>query len=142
MRPTWNEYFMQFARLAAKRSTCLRRSVGCVLVRDNHILSSGYNGAPCGIKHCTQDTCLRTKFHVPSGERTELCSGLHAEWNTIIHASASLQGATLYSTTEPCSICVKMLINAGIKTIYYDEPYNDELAKELLKSSKIESIQY
>jgi len=135
---------MEFARLARRRSTCLRRGVGAVLVKDKNILATGYNGAPRGISHCAETGCLREKLNVPSGERHELCRGLHAEQNAIIQAAyhgVSIRGADLYSTTFPCVICSKMLINAGIKRIFYDEGYPDELAKNMLEEAGIELIQ-
>ncbi len=130
-RPTWDEYFMEFATLAAKRSTCLRRQVGAVLVKKNSILATGYNGAPSGVAHCEQVGCLRDQLNVPSGERHELCRGLHAEQNTIIQAAKSgggIAGATLYCTHAPCVICAKMLINAGIRLIVFQGGYPDKSA--------------
>lgn len=142
-RPEWNEYFIEFARLAAKRSSCLRRSVGAVLVKDNHVLATGYNGAPSKTSHCEELGCLREKLNVPSGERHELCRGLHAEQNAIIQAARhgfSIEGSTLYCTTHPCVICTKMLINAGVKMIYYTEGYSDELSAAMLKESGVEIV--
>lgn len=142
-RPTWEEYFMKIANDVATRSTCLRRSVGAVLVKDKRMLATGYNGAPSGVPHCTPESCLRQKFNVPSGERHELCRGLHAEQNAIIQAAyhgVSIKGATLYCTTQPCSICTKMLINSGIKLFIYSNPYNDQLAQEMMEDAGIEVI--
>jgi dCMP deaminase len=142
-RPGWNEYFMKLAVDVSTRSTCLRRSVGAVIVKDKRILSTGYNGAPVGITHCTDDTCLRTKYNVPSGERHELCRGLHAEQNAIIQAAlhgVSIKDATIYITHQPCSICTKMLINSGIKKIICKLPYNDMFAAEMIKESGIKFI--
>ncbi len=139
-RPSWDEYFMEFARLAARRSSCLRRSVGAVLVRDKRVLATGYNGVPSGITHCSETGCLREKLKVPSGERHELCRGLHAEQNAIIqaaHHGIRIEGSILYCTTHPCVICTKMLINAGITEIVYAEGYADELSAEMLKESGI-----
>jgi dCMP deaminase len=116
LRPTWEEYFMDITHLVAKRSTCLRRQVGAVLVRDKKILATGYNGAPSGLEHCLEVGCLREKLGIPSGERHELCRGLHAEQNAIIQAAyhgVGIRGATLYCTNHPCIICSKMIINAG-----------------------------
>ncbi len=143
-RPSWEEYFMEIAALVARRSTCLRRAVGAVIVKDKRILSTGYNGAPTGIRHCGETGCLREKLHVPSGERHELCRGIHAEQNAIIQAAyhgVRIQGADLYCTNLPCSICTKMIINAGIKRIYYRSGYADELTRDLLKETTIELIQ-
>lgn len=140
-RPTWKEYFMKIAILTAKRSTCLRRAVGAVIVKDNRILTTGYNGAPSGLTHCIEVGCLRKKLNVPSGQRHELCRAVHAEQNAIIQAAyhgISIKDAELYCTNFPCSICTKIIINAGIKKIYYLEEYNDELAKSFLNESNIE----
>ena len=139
-RPPYDEYFMEMARLVAKRSTCLRRKVGALLVKNRHILSTGYNGAPKGIKHCSEVGCLRKEQNIPSGERHELCRGLHAEQNAIIQAAVfgvSIEGSTLYCTNTPCIVCVKMLINAGVKDIIYSGDYPDDLAKEMLEESHI-----
>lgn len=139
-RPSWDEYFLEVARLVAKRATCLRRRVGAVLVRDKKILATGYNGAPSGLKHCIDIGCIREKLKIPSGERHELCRGLHAEQNVILQAAlygASTKGSTLYITNQPCVICTKMLINAGIKEIVISDGYPDKLAKKFLKDAKI-----
>ena len=137
-RPGWDEYFMEITRLVARRSTCLRRQVGAVVVKDRNILASGYNGVPTGITHCADTGCLRAKLNVPSGERHELCRGLHAEQNAIIQAAkhgTSIEGATLYSTTMPCIICAKMIINAGIRRVVYEEGYADQLSMEMVAES-------
>lgn len=138
-RPGWDEYFMQAAELAASRSTCLRRQVGAVIVKDKHIVATGYNGAPRGIKHCEElGGCLREKLGVPSGERHELCRALHAEQNAIIQAATlgmCIEGADIYITNQPCSICAKMLINAGIKRIVVRDGYPDDLAVRLLQEA-------
>jgi dCMP deaminase len=140
-RPSWEEYFMQIARLVASRSTCLRRQVGAVLVKDKNILATGYNGTPSGITHCSEVGCLRQKLNVPSGERHELCRGLHAEQNAIIQAAkhgVNIAEATLYCTNSPCIICSKMIINSGVRRIVYLEGYPDELSLEMLGESAIE----
>lgn len=139
-RPSWDEYFMQLARFVSSRSTCLRRQVGAVLVRDKYILSTGYNGAPRGLPHCLEVGCLREQNNVPSGQRHELCRATHAEANSIIQAAlhgVSTAGATLYCTTAPCSICAKMLINAGVKRIVYKEGYPDRLGLEMLQQAGV-----
>lgn len=139
-RPTWDEYFMEITHLVAKRSTCLRRQVGAVIVKDKNILATGYNGAPSGVAHCLDVGCLRARLGIPSGERHELCRGLHAEQNAIIQAAkhgTNIDGGTLYSTTMPCIICSKMLINAGIRRIVYEEGYSDELAREMIAESGV-----
>ena len=139
-RPSWDEYFLDVARLVAKRATCLRRSVGAVLVKDKRILATGYNGAPSGLRHCVDIGCLRQKLKIPSGERHELCRALHAEQNALIQASLygiSVKGGTIYATCQPCVICAKMLINAGIKEIVVADGYPDKMALDFLKEAKI-----
>ena len=134
-RPTWDEYFIEIARLVASRSTCLRRQVGAVMVKDKNILATGYNGTPSGIRHCSEVGCLRQQLNVPSGERHELCRGLHAEQNAIIQAAkhgVNIDGATLYCTHSPCIICSKMLINSGVQRIVCRDGYPDALAKAML----------
>ncbi|MCK5227571.1 MAG: cytidine/deoxycytidylate deaminase family protein, partial [Desulfobulbaceae bacterium] len=133
-RPSWDEYFMNIAALVSGRSTCIRRHVGAVLVRDKRIITTGYNGVPAKIKHCLDVGCLRDEQGVPSGERHELCRGLHAEQNAIIQAAisgVSVEGATVYCTNMPCSICSKMLINIGASAILYKEGYSDPLSSDL-----------
>ena len=137
-RPTWDEYFMEMAELARQRSTCLRRGVGAVIVKDNRVIATGYNGVPKGIRHCEETGCLRQQMNVPSGKMHELCRGLHAEQNAIIQAAcmgSSIEGGTLYCTTQPCVICTKMIINAGIKRVVIKESYPDELAQEMAKEA-------
>ncbi|MHC4505733.1 MAG: deoxycytidylate deaminase [Planctomycetota bacterium] len=139
-RPSWDEYFLKIAREVAERSTCLRRKGGAVLVRDKRILTTGYNGAPRGIAHCGEAGCLREKLGVPSGERHELCRGLHAEMNALVQAAVhgvNVEGGALYCTNHPCSLCAKMLINAGIARIVILEGYPDELAEELFREAGI-----
>jgi len=139
-RPTWEDYFMEITRLVAKRSTCLRRQVGAILVMEKRILATGYNGAPSGLAHCLEMGCLREKNQIPSGERHELCRGLHAEQNAIIQAAyhgIRIKGATLYCTNLPCIICTKMVINAGIKEIIFESGYADPLAQEMLREAHI-----
>jgi dCMP deaminase len=146
LRPSWDEYFMEIAFLIAKRSTCLRRQVGAVIVLNNRLLASGYNGVPSGIRHCEEwGGCLREKMGVPSGERHELCRGLHAEQNAIIQAAfhgTSIHGGSIYCTTLPCIVCAKMMINAGIKKIIYTEGYSDQLSEEMIKEAGIEMHQF
>jgi len=140
-RPDWDEYFMNIAHQVSKRSTCLRRRVGAVLVQDRRILATGYNGAPKGMKHCEEVGCLREQLGVQPGERHELCRGLHAEMNALLQAAVygvRTQDATLYSTTYPCSLCAKMLINAGIVRVVAEGEYPDELAKQMLAEAGIE----
>ena len=142
-RPTWDEYFLRITEEAAKRSTCLRRQVGAILVREKRILTTGYNGAPRGLPHCSEVGCLREKEGVPSGERHELCRGLHAEMNALLQAAVHgirIERATLYSTTYPCSLCAKMLINCGVERVVCTEDYPDRLAKEMLAQAGIEVV--
>jgi len=144
-RPEWKEYFIGIARLVSKRSTCIRRKVGAVIVRDKRILATGYNGAPTGLSHCEKTGCIREKMQVPSGQRHELCRGLHAEQNAIIQAAyhgISIRGSILFCTTLPCSICLKMLINSGIREIIYEEGYPDDLTEALLEESDIQLTKY
>lgn len=139
-RPSWDEYFLEVANLVAKRATCLRRRVGAVLVKDKKILSTGYNGSPSGLEHCLDIGCIREKLKIPSGERHELCRGLHAEQNVLLQAALygiSTKNSILYITNQPCVICAKMLINAGIREIVISDGYPDELARKFLKEAKI-----
>jgi dCMP deaminase len=144
-RPSWDDYFLSLASLVATRSTCMRRQVGAVLVKDKRILCTGYNGAPSGLQHCSQiGVCLREQLKIPSGERHELCRGLHAEQNALIQAAKlgiAVDGATLYCTALSCAICAKMLINAGVVKIVYVEDYPDKLTEGLILESNIECIQ-
>lgn len=139
-RPGWDKYFMALAYLVSERSTCLRRKVGAVLVRDKRILATGYNGAPSGLLHCENTGCLREQYNLPSGERHELCRGLHAEQNVLLQAAyygISVKDSSLYVTVSPCCICAKMIINAGIKEVIYVHLYPDQMATEFLKQAKI-----
>ena len=139
-RPSWDSYFMKIAEDVSTRSTCLRRQVGAVIVKDKRILTTGYNGAPTGISHCTEQNCLRMIYNVPSGERHELCRGLHAEQNAVIQAAyygVSVKGAAIYVTHQPCSICTKMLINSGIESFIFRIPYKDNLALEMISEAGI-----
>ena len=140
MRPSWDAYFMKIAHETATRSTCLRRQVGAVMVRDRRILATGYNGAPTGLPHCLDIGCIREQNGVPSGEQAQTCMAVHAEQNAIIQAAihgVSTLGATLYCTNHPCGICAKMLINAGIRKLVYAADYPDLLASEMLDKSGV-----
>lgn len=143
-RPSWDEYFMQMAELTAQRSTCLRRNVGAVIVKDKHIIATGYNGAPRGLKHCGEmGGCLRQKMQIPSGQRHELCRALHAEQNAIIQAATlgqSIEDGTIYITHQPCVICAKMIINAGLKRIVVKEGYPDDLSVEILDEAGLKIV--
>ena len=139
-RPNWDEYFLEIAKIVSKRSTCLRRKVGALIVKDRRILATGYNGTPSGIKHCAQRGCLREKLNIPSGERHELWNGLHAEQNVLLQAALygiSLRGSALYVTSLPCIICAKMIINAGIKEVVIAGNYPDKMAREFLDEAGI-----
>ncbi|MCM8813063.1 MAG: dCMP deaminase family protein [Candidatus Omnitrophica bacterium] len=142
-RPSWDEYFLDIARIVSQRSTCLRRKVGAVIVKDKRILTTGYNGAPSGMEHCEDAGCLREQLRVPSGQRHELCRALHAEMNALLQAAQyglSVKDAVIYCTTHPCVICAKMLINAGIRRIVIATEYPDELAKDFLARARIEVV--
>ncbi len=131
---------MGIARLVAERSTCLRRRVGAVAVQDKRILATGYNGAAAGLAHCLDIGCLRAQLGIPSGQRHELCRGLHAEQNVIIQAAmhgVRLAGAQIYCTTQPCLICTKMLINCGIGAIFFEQGYPDDLAVDMLREAGV-----
>ena len=144
-RPTWDEYFLEMARVIASRATCLRRRVGALLVREKRILASGYNGAPSGLPHCEDVGCRRQQLGIPSGERQELCRALHAEQNAIIQAAlhgVNTRDSVLYCTTQPCVICAKMLINAGVQRVVYEGDYPDDLALEMLAQAGVELVRF
>jgi dCMP deaminase len=136
---------MNITSLVAQRSTCTRRAVGAIIVKDKRILTTGYNGAPSGIKHCLEVGCLREEMNIPSGERHELCRGIHAEQNAIIQAGyhgVSVKDAVLFCTNLPCSICAKMIINAGIIKIYYETGYADLMSQEMFEEAGVEVVKY
>ena len=141
-RPGFDEYFMEFARVAAKRSSCLRRKVGAVLVRDKHVLSTGYNGAPSGLDNCLEiGSCLRNELNVPSGERHELCRAVHAEQNAVIQCAlhgVSTKGATLYTTASPCITCAKIVVNAGVKRVVYCDEYPNKEAFKIMRDAGLQ----
>lgn len=142
-RPSWDQYFMQITEVVAKRSTCVRRQVGAIIVKDKQIISTGYNGAPRGLDHCLDIGCLRERLGVPSGQRHEICRGLHAEQNAIVQAAyhgVCIRGGTIYSTHQPCFICAKMIINSGLLRVVYLEGYPDELASSIMKEADIELV--
>ena len=139
-RPDNDAYFMNMAKLSATRSTCLRRSVGAVIVKEKRILTTGYNGAPRGIKHCEETGCVRLENHIESGTRHDLCRGVHAEQNAVIQAAyfgVSVKDASIYITNFPCVLCAKILINAGIKEVIYLDDYVDTLSREILEESNV-----
>ena len=138
-RISWDHYFLKMAFLASERSTCLRRHIGAVIVMNNQVLSTGYNGACSGIKDCRELGCLREQ--ISSGERHELCRAVHAEQNAIIQAAAhgtAIRGATLYCTHSPCILCAKMIVNAGIKRCYFAEMYSEEAFRDLFNEAGVE----
>ncbi|HHW30896.1 MAG TPA: cytidine deaminase [Clostridiaceae bacterium] len=143
MRPSWDEYFMEIVEIVKTRSTCLRRQVGAIIVKDKRILASGYNGAPVGCKHCSEVGCIREKLQVPSGQRHELCRATHAEQNAIVQAAysgTSVKGGIMYITHQPCVMCAKMIINAGISKIVFKGEYPDELAMSLLQEAGVRVV--
>lgn len=145
LRPSWDEYFIDIVDLIKTRSTCLRRQVGALIVKDKRILATGYNGAPTGCKHCAEVGCLREQMGIPSGQRHELCRGIHAEQNAIIQAAysgVSVKDSVLYVTDQPCVLCAKMIINSGIKKIIFKGNYPDELAMTMLQEAGIEIVKY
>ncbi|MEW5937474.1 MAG: cytidine/deoxycytidylate deaminase family protein [Candidatus Thermoplasmatota archaeon] len=144
-RPSIDEYFMRMAELVSTRATCLRRAVGAVIVMEKRVLSTGYNGAPRGMRHCAETGCLREQLKVPPGERHELCRGVHAEQNAIIQAAlfgVSIRGSKMYVTDHPCSVCAKMIVNAGIEEVIYKEGYPDELSLQVLSEGGVRTRQY
>ncbi len=144
-RPSWDDYFMSILDTVKERSTCLRRKVGAIIVKDKRIISTGYNGAPSGLKHCYELGCIREKLNIPSGQNHELCRGIHAEQNAIIQAAmygVSINKATIYVTCSPCVQCAKMIINAGIKRVVYCGEYPDKLSEELLNEAGINLQKY
>ena len=143
IRPSWDQYFMDITTVVASRSTCLRRQVGAVIVKDKRLLTSGYNGAPRNLAHCAETGCIRAEYDIPSGQRHELCRGLHAEQNAIIQAAlhgVAIEGATLYCTHQPCSACTKMILNAGIVRVVYGSSYPDPLAVQLMAEAAVENV--
>jgi len=136
MRESWISYFLEIAKLVATRSTCLRRQVGAVIVKDRQIISTGYNGAPSGIMSCMElGSCYREQNNIPSGEKHETCSAVHAEANAIVQAAKhgiSVKGSTMYITHQPCSMCARLIVNSGIKHVYWEEGYPDENASKIL----------
>lgn len=143
-RPSWDSYFMQMAQVVAGRSTCLRRQVGAVMVKDKRILCTGYNGSPAGLQHCDEVGCLRQSLSVPSGERHEICRAVHAEQNALIQAAkhgVAIAGADLYTTHQPCVLCTKMMINVGIKRVVYTHSYPDQLAVTMAREAGLELVQ-
>ncbi len=145
MRTKKIDYYMMLVKVVASRSTCKRRSVGAIIVKNSVVLSTGYNGAPSGITHCIDTYCIRDRKRIRSGTRHEICKAVHAEQNAIIHAAKNgiaIEGGIMFTNTFPCCICAKMIVNAGIKTIVYDQDYPDELSLEILNEAKIQLVKY
>lgn len=139
-RPSWDEYFMSIAEQVAGRSTCIRRACGAVLVKDKRILATGYNGAPAGLAHCDEVGCLREQRGIASGSHHELCRAIHAEQNAVVQAARhgiAIGGATVYCTHQPCVMCAKILLNAGVVDIVFRDPYPDPLSEEMLGEAGI-----
>ncbi|HCF71435.1 MAG TPA: cytidine deaminase [Syntrophomonas sp.] len=144
VRPSWDDYFLELAGLVARRSTCLRRQVGAVLVKEERIIATGYNGAPRGLHHCLDMGCLRQEQGIPSGQRYELCRGVHAEQNAIINAAyygVSTHDAVMYCTNQPCVICARMIINAGIKRVVHQGDFEDNLSLQFMQEAGIEVVE-
>ena len=144
-RPSWDQYFMRMAFLAASRSNCTRRKVGAVIVKDKNVLATGYNGPPSGTVHCDVVGCIRDELNVPSGERHELCRGLHAEQNAIIQAAVhgvSIRDSVIYVTTHPCVVCSKMIMNSQIREVIYAQGYPDELSELMLMESAVKKRRF
>ena len=140
-RPTWDEYFMKMAYLVAERSTCIRHHIGAVIVKNNYVISTGYNGAASGVKDCIELGCLRDQMGIASGTRHEICRAIHAEQNAIIQAAlhgATTENATLYCTHSPCILCAKMIVNAKIKKVIVSKYYPDKSYEELFKEANVE----
>ena len=142
----WDKRFMELTELVGTWASCYRRKVGAIIVKDKRVLTTGYNGAPAGISSCVErGECLREKMNIPSGTRAETCDAAHAEQNAIIQAArygANIDGATLYCTHQPCVICAKMIINAGIKRVVYKEGYPDEFSIRLFEEAGTKIIKY
>lgn len=144
-RPSWDSYFMELAEVVSSRSTCLRRQVGAVIVKNKQILSTGYNGSPSGLRHCAEVGCLRQQLQIPSAERTEICRAVHAEQNALVQAAkhgVAIDGADIYTTLEPCVLCTKLLINSGIRRVIFAKPYPDQLAHEMAAEAGLELIHF
>ncbi len=144
-RPSWDEYFMTIARQVSERSTCTRRHCGAVIVKDRRMLATGYNGTPKGLRHCEEVGCLRERLGIASGVNHELCRGIHAEQNAIIQAAlhgVAMDGSSIYTTHQPCVLCAKMLINAGVTEIVYGDAYPDPLSEELLDEAGVARRRY
>lgn len=145
VRPSWDEYFMTITKEVTRRSSCVRRQVGAIIVGEKRILATGYNDTPRGLKNCGEGGCARCASKAPSGTGLDTCLCIHAEQNAIVNAAyhgVSIKDSIIYCTHQPCLTCAKLIINAGIKKIIFAEPYPSEVAEKLLAESKVELIQY
>ena len=139
----WDKRFMEMARLVSTWASCYRqgRQIGAVIVLDKRVMTTGYNGAPSGVRTCTERCeCLRDKLGIASGTRHEVCYAVHAEQNAIIQAAKlgiAIDGATLYCTHQPCILCAKMIVNAGIRRVVYEQGYPDEFSREILSEGGV-----
>ena len=142
----WDDRFMEMAYLIASWASCYKenRKIGCVIVKNKRIMTTGYNGAPAGVRTCVErGECLREKLGIPSGTKQEICYATHAEQNAIIQAArlgVSIDGATLYCTHQPCVLCAKMIVNAGITRVVYEEGYPDDFAREIMAEGGVELV--
>lgn len=144
-RPSWHKYFMDIAEMVATRSTCMRRQVGALAVKDKKLIATGYNGAPAGVSHCEKRGCIRQQMNIPSGERHELCWASHAEANVVAQAAMHgdvLAGTTVYVTVQPCVTCVKLLVSAGVDKVIYKGDYPDELAIRIADEASLDLVRY
>jgi len=143
-RPSWEDYFLDMLPKVAARSTCLRHKLGAIITVDNQIVTTGYNGAPKGLKHCDElGGCLRDKENIPSGTQQERCRAVHAEENAILQAAVrglSIAGGVLYTTMQPCVMCARKIINAGILAVYYQVEYPDKAGIKMLNEATIPVI--
>ena len=145
VRPDWDEYFMEIAHVVARRSTCLRHEIGAIIVKDKRIVATGYNGAPSGLPHCLELGCLRDKLGIESGTRQEICRALHSEQNAIIQAAlygVSTKDSTLYCTHQPCSLCAKAIINAGVRRVVFEGDYPDQFALDMFTIAEVELARF
>ncbi|HEY3247717.1 MAG TPA: dCMP deaminase family protein [bacterium] len=140
MRPSWDEYFMRMAALAASRSTCVRRHVGALIVKDRMVLSTGYNDTPRGLPNCGDGGCARCASDAPSGSQLDTCLCIHGEQNAIVQAAyhgVTISGGTIYTTHQPCLTCAKLIVNAGIVRIVFGGDYPDPTARQLLEDAGV-----
>ncbi len=148
MRPDWDEYFMKIAHAVKERSSCIRRQVGAIIVKEKQIVSTGYNGTPRGVKNCNEGGCERCASSAqsnPSGTNLDKCACSHAEENAVVQAAfhgIATNGSVMYTTNSPCTLCAKIIINAGVKKIVFGGDYPDELGLKLLKEANVELVKF